>query len=115
MDAERALGALLDVTGVEGSFLVSPEGELLAWNMPSSLDEVLLDEVSNKLHRFRDAFGVSGENLDACTVRFSDHRLCLKVGAAGMLCVLAREDVNMPALRMASRLLLNRLAPRPQG
>lgn len=111
MDAERALLSLLDVAGVEGSFLVSREGELCAWNMPSALGEDLLDEVSSKLHRFRDAFAMAGDTLDACTVRFADYRLCLKVGGAGMLCVLARPEVNMAALRMASRLLLNRLAP----
>jgi len=115
MDAERALGSLLDVAGVEGSFLVGRDGELCAWNMPSSVDEDVLDEVSSKLQRFRDAFLTAGETLDACTVTFSDYRLCLKVGAAGLLCVLCRHEVNMAALRMASRLLLNRLAPAAQG
>jgi hypothetical protein len=37
------------------------------------------------------------------------------VSAAGMLCVLARHDVNMAALRMASRLILNRITPRALG
>jgi predicted regulator of Ras-like GTPase activity (Roadblock/LC7/MglB family) len=109
MDTEQALTSLLDVAGVEGSFLVSQHGDLAAWNMPSTFDEGVLDEVSAKLHRFRDAFTIAGESLDGCIVRFSGHRLCLKVGHVGMLCVLARHDVNMAALRMASRLILSRL------
>ena len=111
MDTEQALTSLLDVAGVEGSFLVNRDGDLAAWNMPSTFDEGVLDEVSAKLHRFRDAFSIAGENLDTCTVRFTEYRLCLKVGEVGMLCVLARHDVNMAALRMASRLILNRIAP----
>jgi hypothetical protein len=108
-DTEQALASLLDVSGVEGGFLVSASGELAAWNMPPLFAEELLDEVSGKLSRLREAFAVVGEELDFCVARFVDYKLCLKAAGAGMLCVLARLDADVAALRMATRLVLHRV------
>jgi predicted regulator of Ras-like GTPase activity (Roadblock/LC7/MglB family) len=112
IDTEQALTSLLDVAGVEGSFLVNSRGDLAAWNMPSIVEEEILDEAGAKLARLRQAFAVAGQELDFCTVRFANYKLCLKSSDAGMICVLTRPDVNVPALRMALKLILNQLERR---
>jgi predicted regulator of Ras-like GTPase activity (Roadblock/LC7/MglB family) len=109
IDTEQALTSLLDVAGVEGSWLVNSTGALAAWNMPSTVEEEVLDEASAKLGRLRQAFAVAGQELDFCTVRFARYKLCLKASAAGIICVLTRPDVNVPALRMALKLILHQL------
>ncbi len=115
IDTEQALGSLLDVAGVEGSFLVNSAGTLTAWNMPSVVQEELLDEASVKLARLRQAFAVAGQQLDFATVRFANYKLCLKASDAGIICVLARPDVNLAALRMALKLTLNQIETRPRS
>jgi predicted regulator of Ras-like GTPase activity (Roadblock/LC7/MglB family) len=110
IDTEQALTSLLDVVGVEGSFLVNGTGALAAWNMPSTVEEEILDEAGAKLARLRQAFAVAGQELDFCTVRFARYKLCLKASDAGIICVLTRPDVNLPALRMALKLILHQIA-----
>jgi predicted regulator of Ras-like GTPase activity (Roadblock/LC7/MglB family) len=113
VDTEQALTSLRDVAGVEGSFLVDSGGALAAWNMPSAVHEDLLDEAGVKLARLRQAFAVAGQELDFCMVRFANYKLCLKASQVGIICVLTRPDVNMPALRLALKLILNQLQHRP--
>src|SRR6185369_7067513 len=109
VDTEQALTSLLDVAGVEGSFLVNSTGALSAWNMPSLVEEDVLDEAGAKLARLRQAFAVAGHELDFCTVRFANYKLCIKASGVGILCVLTRPDVNVPALRMALKLILSQI------
>jgi predicted regulator of Ras-like GTPase activity (Roadblock/LC7/MglB family) len=110
VDTEQALTSLLDVAGVEGSFLVNSAGSLAAWNMPAPVEEDVLDEASAKLTRLRQAFAVAGHELDFCTIRFATYKLCLKASEVGIICVLTRPDVNLPALRMALKLIINQIA-----
>lgn len=111
IDAEEALTSLLDVAGVEGSFLIDTDGGLAAWNMPAMVEEDVLDEASAKLARLRQAFLMAGHELDFCTVRFADYKLCLKSSDVGILAVLTRPEVNVAALRMAIKLILHQIAP----
>ena len=115
VDTEQALTSLLDVAGVEGSFLVNSAGALAAWNMPSVVEEQVLDEAGVKLARLRQAFAVSGQELDFCTVRFANYKLCLKASDVGIICVLTRPDVNLGALRMALKVILNQIERRPRS
>ena len=108
-ELEGALGSLLEIAGVEGSFLFSPEGDLTAWDMPAVLEEQTLEEVTARTSRLADAFQSIGRRLDGAVVRFSEHLLCLRTGPRGTLCVLARPQVSLPALRMAARLIFRRL------
>ncbi len=109
-DPQQTLTALFRVPGVKGSMLVGPGGELPAWNMPPLGDEGTLEEVGVKLTRVREAFRKADEELDFSVIRFGEYRLCLKAGDAGLLCVLTRPDVNLSALRMAAKLVLQRIA-----
>jgi predicted regulator of Ras-like GTPase activity (Roadblock/LC7/MglB family) len=112
IDNEQALTSLLDVAGVEGSFLVNSTGALTAWNLSSAVGEEVLDEASARLARLRQAFAVSGQQLDFCTVRFTNYKLCLKASEVGIICVLTRPDVNLGALRMALKLTQKQIESR---
>jgi predicted regulator of Ras-like GTPase activity (Roadblock/LC7/MglB family) len=115
IDTEQALTSLRDVAGVEGSFLVNSTGALAAWNMPAVVQEEILDEAGVKLGRLRQAFAVAGQQLDFCTVRFANYKLCLKASDLGIICVLTRPDVNLAALRLALKMVLARIEDRPRS
>lgn len=104
-DMETAVGSVLDIAGVVGAFIVSRAGELVAWNMPNVLSEEALEEVGVKVARLVEAFGMSERQLETCVVRYTDHKLCVRMGPSGGVCVLAEPRVNMPALRMGIRLV----------
>jgi hypothetical protein len=74
-------------------------------------DDGALMEASERLARLRETFAAVGDELDAALIRFQDHKLYLKIFSGGMLCILATETVNMPALRMAANLVSRRIGP----
>lgn len=109
VDTQRALTSLLGMAGVEGTFLVNSTGAVEASNLPAAIDDDVLDEASTKLARLRQAFATAGHQLDFCTVRFAGYKLCIKASGLGTICVLTRPDVNVAALRLALKLMLNQL------
>jgi len=87
----RALSALRDVAGVHGSFLLQPSGELLGKDLPAVFHDELFVEVGARLSRF------------------DEHRLYVTRFAHGLLAVIAANEINAAALRMALTLTTRRL------
>ena len=111
-DGMRAsLATLKDVGGIAGSFVCTPNGRLVAREIPALFDDGALEEAGSRLVRMREAFAAGGDDLDVGVVRFRDHRIYLKAVGDSLLCILAEGAVNMPALRMAANLVGRRIAP----
>lgn len=109
---QKALGALRDVHGIEGSFLLNADGALLAMEMPSLYDAALFKDVGPRIERLAESFSSFGDEFESCVIRFADHLLCVKQFAkGGALCILTNSTVNLPALKMAINLTHRRLAP----
>jgi predicted regulator of Ras-like GTPase activity (Roadblock/LC7/MglB family) len=106
---EDALRALRDVEGVHGSFIITPSGALVARELPSAFDHQLFAEVGPRIARLYETFLSGGEEMDACVLRFSEHKLYLRKLAAGFIGVLSGVRVNMPALRMVANLVVRRV------
>ncbi len=112
----KALVALKDVQGIEGSFLLNADGALLAMEMPSLYDAALFKDVGPRIERLAESFSSFGDEFESCVIRFSDHLLCVKQFAkGGALCILTNATVNLPALKMAINLTHRRLAPEIAG
>jgi hypothetical protein len=118
--AEELLGRLRDLDGVWGAFVLSPEGELLVWDVPRAISEGALVEVGPRVAGLRDALA-SGARLDPdfVTLRFAHHRLCVTAARFGTICVITTSDTNQAALRMAVNMTARHLGrlfdpPRPQ-
>ena len=113
------LGPLKDVPGVEGSFVVSDFGRLLARDMPPVFGDDVLGEVGPRALRLRDTLGYAGEELDSAMIRYADYFLFIRPLNDGVLCALTALDVNVPAVKMAlhlcARSLEGRAQPRPVG
>jgi predicted regulator of Ras-like GTPase activity (Roadblock/LC7/MglB family) len=106
-----SLVTLRDVAGVNGSFLVGTEGQLLARDLPPLFDDAVLGEVGGRLVRLNDTFASIGQDADVCVLRFSEFKLYVKAMPRSILCVLTTAAVNMPALKMASNLVARRVFP----
>ena len=104
-----SLATLKDVGGITGSFVCTPNGRLVAREIPALFEDGVLAEAGSRLVRMREAFAAGGDDLDVGVVRFRDHRIYLKVIGDSLLCIVAEGAVNMPALRMAANLVGRRI------
>jgi predicted regulator of Ras-like GTPase activity (Roadblock/LC7/MglB family) len=104
-----SLATLKDVGGITGSFVCTPNGRLVARDIPTLFEDGVLSEAGSRLVRMREAFAAGGDELDVGVVRFRDHRIYLKAVGDSLLCILAEGAVNMPALRMAANLVGRRI------
>lgn len=113
--ARQVLGTLRDVEGVQGSFVLSTRGELLARDLPAVLDDGLFAVVGPRILRFHYALTAQGEDLCQVVLRFAQHRLEVRPGASGFVCVLCDVNTNAAALRMAMALVARGLEPVLEG
>jgi len=104
-----SLATLKDVAGITGSFVCTPNGRLVAREIPELFEDVVLAEAGSRLVRIREAFAAGGDELEIGVVRFRDHRVYLKSVGDSLLCILADGTVNMPALRVAANLVGRRI------
>jgi predicted regulator of Ras-like GTPase activity (Roadblock/LC7/MglB family) len=106
-----SLATLRDVNGVIGSFVCTPNGQLVSREIPTMFDDGALAEAGSRFVRFREAFAASGEELEVGLARFEDHGVYMKVVGKSLLLILIEGAVNMPALRMAANLVGRRIGP----
>jgi hypothetical protein len=107
----RALAALRDVAGVHGSFVLRPTGELLGKDLPAVFHDDLFVEVGARLSRFVETMAADGDEVTSAILRFDEHRLYVTRFAHGLLAVIAANEINAAALRMAVTLTTRRIEP----
>jgi len=107
----RALHALRDVAGVQGSFALHSSGELVGKDLPAVFSDELFVEVGARLSRFVETLGADGDEVSSAILRFDVHRLYVTRFAHGLLAVVTDGEVNSAALGMALTLTARRLEP----
>jgi len=107
----RTLSALRDVAGVHGSFVLRPTGELLGKDLPAVFHDELFVEVGARLSRFVETMAADGDEVTSAILRFDEHRLYVTRFAHGLLAVIAANEINAAALRMAVTLTTRRIEP----
>lgn len=105
----EALQSMRDVPGLQGSFVVSDLGRLLARDMPALFGDEVLAEVGPRALRLRDTMGDGTDSLAWCVVRYPTNVLCMRPLRDGLLIVLTENEANLPALRMAMSHSIRRL------
>ena len=106
-----SLVSLKDVYGITGSFVCARSGHLVARELPSIFDDAALSEAGSRLTRLQETFASVGDRLEIAVLRFREHKVYVRILPAGTLCIISNAGVNMPALRMAARLVSRRIAP----
>ncbi len=103
------LHTLRDIHGIQGSFVVaSGNGQILARDLPSVIDDASLNQVGPRICRLMDLVEAE-QPTESSALRFADHRIDVKSMGAALLCVMADASVNQPALRMAIKLVCRKL------
>jgi hypothetical protein len=105
----RALHALRDVAGVQGSFALDPNGTLICKDLPAVFHDELFVEVGTRLSRFVETVAADGDEVSSAILRFDVHRLHVTRFARGLLAVITDDEVNNAALSMAVTLTARRL------
>jgi predicted regulator of Ras-like GTPase activity (Roadblock/LC7/MglB family) len=108
---EQALRALRDVAGVDGSFVVDASGALVGRDLPAIFDNELFAEVGPRVARLYDTFQSAGAEMDACLLRYAEHKLYVRKMPSGIIGVLSSVAINLPALRMVVNLVVRRVDP----
>lgn len=109
MSVAPLLSTLRDVEGVMGSFVVDLLGQVRARDMPAMFDDHALEEAAPRIARLKDALETQGEQIDSVTLSHGPHSVFLRTTGEFILCVLVRQDVSAPSLRMGTSLVLKRL------
>lgn len=107
---ERALSALTDVRGVEGSFFATREGNVVARALPRIFDDETLSEVGPRLGRLLEALEDLGGSVDGAFVRHPSHAVLLRPAGDGILFVIATSEVNVPSLKRGAALVARKIA-----
>jgi predicted regulator of Ras-like GTPase activity (Roadblock/LC7/MglB family) len=108
---EETLHSLRDVDGVQGSFVIAPSGALVAKDLPAIFDRELFSEVGPRIARLYESFLSGGEEMDACVLRYAEHKLYIRKMKAGLIATISASRVNMAALRMVVNLVIRRIDP----
>ena len=107
----ETLRTLRDVQGVYGSFVIAAAGGLVAHDLPAIFDAHVFAEVGPRVARLYETFSSTGDEMDACMLRFAEHKVYLRKMAWGIVGVVSGAAVNMPALRMVVNLVVRRIDP----
>jgi len=105
------LAGLFDLEGVQGTFLVTGGGLLAARMVSELVDDATLTEVGGRIIRLAETLAAVGLDPETCVLRFSEHKVHVKLLPGGALCIVTASEVNMPALRMAANLVARKVAP----
>lgn len=110
MIASRLLDILEDVSGVQGSFLVAPGGQLLLHSMPPDFDLFDLQLSAARVARILGCGSANGLGTEDGVFDFGDAKLLVRSFVRGYLCVLCAASVNMRSIRLTARLVARSLA-----
>jgi len=114
MDVElsNALPSLRDVEGVIASFVLSDQGDVVARDLGSYVEDSSLSEVAPRLGRFHEAMSSNGDFLDLFVLEYAEQALHARRLPNGFLCLITSHNVNAPSLRMAINLMARKVGDR---
>jgi hypothetical protein len=102
--------ALRRVSGVLGSFVCGPQGQLLLLDMPAEIELEALERTSARLMNL---LQTATETLPLCSslrLRFDGAELVALRLRSGLLCVLADDALDRELLTVATQTLSRRLS-----
>jgi hypothetical protein len=98
----RTLQSLRDIDGVYGSFVINASGELRARDLPPVFDDQTLTDSGMRIARLWEVIS-EGPPPEYALLEFAEYNLFLRRVGSGCLCVVVPAQVNVLALRLASK------------
>lgn len=107
---QAVLTALKDIPGVVGSFVLSPQGVLIAREMPAIFPDNIFPNLGRRLASVVEALETQVSAVQEMLLKFEGHWIFVRRSAQGFLTILTSDAVNFPALKMASNVALKQVA-----
>jgi predicted regulator of Ras-like GTPase activity (Roadblock/LC7/MglB family) len=109
---QRILAPLGEVPGVEGVFVLTVSGSVVARDSKLWLGEDVLASVSARIVTLFEAVNDNFDEVGELTLAFDPYTLALRRNQPFILAALVRPTVNGEAVRMASNIALRQLQQR---
>jgi predicted regulator of Ras-like GTPase activity (Roadblock/LC7/MglB family) len=106
---QSVLSALKDIPGVVGSFVLNPQGVLVAREMPGIFPDTVFPNLGRRLASVIEAMETQVSAVQDLLMKFEGHWLFVRRSAQGFLTILTSDTTNFPALRMASNVALKQV------
>ena len=106
---QSVLSALKDIPGVVGSFVLNPQGVLLAREMPGVFPDTVFPNLGRRLASVVEALETQVSAVQELLMKFDGHWLFVRRSAQGFLTILTSDTTNLPALKMASNVALKQV------
>jgi predicted regulator of Ras-like GTPase activity (Roadblock/LC7/MglB family) len=103
------LAALKDIPGVVGSFVLTPQGALVAREMPAIYPDSVFPEIGRRLCSVSEAIDGQVAGFNDLLLKFESYWLLVRRSAQGSLSILTTDTVNYPALKMATNVALKQV------
>lgn len=107
---QTVLAALKDIPGVVGSFVLNPQGVLVAREMPAIFPDNVFPNLGRRLASVVEALETQVSAVQELLLKFEGHWLLVRRSTHGFLTILTNDAVNFPALKMASNVALKQVA-----
>jgi predicted regulator of Ras-like GTPase activity (Roadblock/LC7/MglB family) len=102
---DAQLMTLRDIQGVVGSVAIGTDGAIWGRDLPRTFDDDSTTRLAQRLAQLHDALTSDGDEFDAAALRYQGYRFHIARAVPGLIGVLTQEQVNLPALTMAMRLV----------
>lgn len=106
------LTSLKDIPGVIGSFVLTPQGALVAKEMPAVYPEAIFPDLGRRLVSVGEVLDGQTAPFQELLLKFEGSWLFIRRTTQCLLSVLVAENVNYPALRMATNVAFRQVAER---
>jgi predicted regulator of Ras-like GTPase activity (Roadblock/LC7/MglB family) len=103
------LTTLRDIQGVVGSLAIGTDGAIWGRDLPRTFDDDSAQRLAQRLAQLHDALTSDGDEFDAAALRYQGYRFHIARAVPGLIGVLTQEQVNLPALTMAMRLVAKKV------
>ncbi len=107
---QSTLASLKDIPGVVGSFVLDPQGTLVAKEMPAVYSAAIFPELGRRLVSVGEVLEQQTAAFQELLLKFEGSWLFVRRTTQCLLSVLVSETVNYPALRMATNVALKQLS-----
>lgn len=108
--ASSVLAPLRDVQGVLGSLAIGLDGAVWVRDLPPTFDDDSTARLALRLAQLHDALSSEGDQFDAGALRYQAYRFHIARALPGLLGVLTQDQINLPALAMAMKLVSRKLS-----
>ena len=111
MNTEQSIAFVLNMAGVEGSYIVSDSGDIIGQNMPSMFDELMLKEIATNAINVLETFRSEIESCNEIQLDMELKSLYVKSLLGSLIFILISDTSQQANIRIACNVVAKRYDP----